>query len=217
MRKFDIVVIGTGIGGASLVYNLLKQGFTGSILAVDMGETVASGASSHSAGGFRNLYTSDINVQISNKGTEILSRFQEDMGASIGFVRNGYLFTYYEAEWKNMPVVTSILKANHVNFELLSPAQLEAKIPGLRCGVAEVDPETREYLKMEPIVGGLYGPDCGAFDPSQAAAIYFDRALADFKVKPVVQLNTKVEAITFDAAGRATGVKLRLPVAFGLV
>jgi len=28
VRKFDLVVIGAGIGGGSLVYNLLKQGFT---------------------------------------------------------------------------------------------------------------------------------------------------------------------------------------------
>jgi glycine/D-amino acid oxidase-like deaminating enzyme len=208
MRKFDVVVIGAGIGGGSLVYNLLNQGFTGSILAVDMGDTVASGASSHSAGGFRNLYTSAINVQISNLGTKILSRFKEDMGMSIGFERSGYLFTYYAKDWATMPKVAETLKANGVNFELLGPAQLEARIPGLRCGVDDIDPETREFLQMEPIAGGLHGLDCGAFDPSQATAGYFERAMTEFKVKPVLQLNTKVEAITFDPAGRANGVKL---------
>ena len=45
VRTFDLVVIGAGIGGGSLVYNLLKQGFTGSILVLDRGETVATGAS----------------------------------------------------------------------------------------------------------------------------------------------------------------------------
>jgi len=209
MRKFDIVVVGTGIGGASLVYNLRKQGFTGSILAVDRGENVAAGATSRSAGGFRNLYTTSINMQISNRGIEILKRFKDDMGMAIGFEQNGYLFNYYADDWKNhIPGVAEILKANHVNFDLFSPAQVENKIPGLICGVDHIDPEVRELLAMEPIAGGLFGRDCGSFDPSQATAGYFERALNDFAVKPVLQLNTEVQAITFDQAGRATGVKL---------
>lgn len=208
MRKFDIVVIGAGIGGASLTYHLLKLGFTGSILVVDQGETVAAGATAFSAGGFRNLFTSAVNVEISNLGTKLISRFKEDMGVSVGYVRNGYLFTYYESVWKNMPDVTRILERNRVNYELLTPAQLEAKIPGLRCSVDHVDPETREFLGMEPIVGGLFGPDCGSFDPSQAAAGYFERAQTDFPVKPLLQLNTEVLELKFDSQGRATGLRV---------
>ena len=209
MRKFDVVVIGAGIGGGSLTYNLLKQGFTGSILVVDQGETVAAGATSHSAGGFRNLYTTDINMKISNKGIQILRRFKEDMGMAIGFQQNGYLFTYYAEEWKQMPGVAAILEANKVNFSLLTPAQVEARIPGLLCGVDHIDPEVREALGMQPLAGGLFGADCGSFDPSQACAGYFERAGTDFQVKPDVQLNTQAVEVLFDQAGRATGVRLK--------
>ena len=208
MRKFDLVVIGAGIGGGSLVYNLLKQGFTGSILVVDRGETVASGASAFSAGGFRNLWTTPINQQLCTRSIEILSRFKEEMGVAIGFQQTGYLFTYYPEAWAKVPMAAEIWRANQVNFELLSPAQVEAMIPGLRCSVDAVDPEVREYLAMEPIAGGVFGKDCGSFDPSQAAVGYFERALADFPARPVLQLHTEVEAVTFDGAGRATGVRL---------
>ena len=208
MRTFDLIVIGAGIGGGSLVYNLLKQGFTGSILVVDRGETVASGASAYSAGGFRNLWTTPINQQLCSRSIEILGRFREDMGVAIGFQQTGYLFTYYEAPWKLIPQAAAIWSANQVNFDLLTPDQVEARIPGLRCSVAEVDPEVREYLGLEDIAGGVFGRDCGSFDPSQAAVGYFERAMADFPVRPVLQLNTEVEALTFDPAGRATGVRL---------
>ena len=208
MRKFDLVVIGAGIGGGSLVYNLLKQGFTGSILVVDRGETVASGASAYSAGGFRNLWTTPINQQLCTRSIELLGRFKQDMGVAIGFQQTGYLFTYYEASWKQVPKAAEIWRANQVAFDLLSPAQVEAMIPGLRCGIEAVDPEVREYLGMEAIAGGVFGRDCGSFDPSQAAVGYFERALSDFPVKPVLQLNTEVESLRFDAAGRATGVTL---------
>jgi len=208
VRTFDLIVIGAGIGGGSLVYNLLKQGFTGSILVVDRGETVASGASAYSAGGFRNLWTTPINQQLCSRSIEILGRFREDMGVAIGFQQTGYLFTYYEAPWKLIPQAAAIWSANQVNFDLLTPDQVEARIPGLRCSVAEVDPEVREYLGLEDIAGGVFGRDCGSFDPSQAAVGYFERAMADFPVRPVLQLNTEVEALTFDPAGRATGVRL---------
>ena len=208
MRKFDLVVIGAGISGGSLVYNLLKQGFTGSILVVDRGENIASGASAYSAGGFRNLWTTPINQQLCTRSIGILGRFKEDMGVAIGFQQNGYLFTYYAEPWKKIPLAAEIWKANGVRFDLLTPAQVEARIPGLRASVAEVDPEVREYLGLEDIAGGVFGPDCGAFDPSQAAVGYFERALNDFQARPELMLNTEAEALTFDPSGRTTGVQI---------
>ena len=208
MRTFDLVVVGAGIGGGSLVYNLLKQGFRGSILVVDRGESVASGASAYSAGGFRNLWTTPINQQLCTKSIAILKNFQEEMGVAIGFRQSGYLFTYYQDAWSRIPAAAEIWKSNGVQFDLFSPAQVEAMIPGLRCSVAEVDPEVREYLEMEPIAGGVFGRDCGSFDPSQAAVGYFERALGGFPVKPELRLNTEVESLLFDGTGRVTGVKL---------
>lgn len=209
MRKFDLVVVGAGIGGGALVYNLKKQGFTGSILVLDRGDAVATGSTAYSAGGFRNLWTTPVNQLLCTKGMEVLGRFQADMGVSIGFDPCGYLFTYYAKSWEKIPQAAEIWAANGVDFELLEPAQIEARIPGLKCGVDHVDPDVREYLGFEPIVGGVLGKDCGSFDPSQAAAGYFERALNDFPQKPVLQLKTEVLAVTFDAAGRATGVRLK--------
>ena len=208
MRKFDLVVVGAGIGGGSLVYNLLKKGFTGSILILDQADTVAAGATAHSAGGFRNLWTTAINQQLCTESIDILSKFRDEMGVSIGFQQNGYLFTYYEKSWNKIPMAAEIWKSNGVNFELLNPTQVEAKIPGLNCGVSHIDPEVRDFLGMEPIVGGVFGNDCGSFDPSQAAVGYFERAMTDFSTKPVLQLNTKVETITFDPNGRVNGVTI---------
>ena len=208
VRRFDLVVVGAGIGGGSLVYNLLKQGFQGSILVVDRGESVATGASAFSAGGFRNLWTTPINQQLCTRSIGILKQFHEEMGVAIGFRQSGYLFTYYAEAWKKIPQAAEIWKANGVNFELFTPAQVEAMIPGLRCSVADVDPDVAEFLEMEAIAGGVFGKDCGSFDPSQAAVGYFERALADFPVKPELQLNTEVESLVFDASGKVTGLKI---------
>jgi glycine/D-amino acid oxidase-like deaminating enzyme len=208
VRRFDLIVVGAGIGGGSLVYNLLKQGFRGSILVVDRGDSVATGASAYSAGGFRNLWTTSINQQLCTRSMEILRTFQEEMGVAIGYRRNGYLFTYYADAWARIPQAAEIWRSNGVNFDLLDPAGVEGMIPGLRCSVDGVDPEVREYLGLKPIAGGVFGRDCGSFDPSQAAAGYFERSLRDFPVKPVLSLKTEVETLVFDASGRVTGVTL---------
>jgi len=209
MRTFDLVVVGAGIGAGSLVYNLLAKGFRGSILVVDRGAAVASGPTSASAGGFRNLWTTAINQQLCTRAIGILEAFPEQMGCTIGFRRCGYLFTYPKAAWERIPEAARLWRANQVRFELLDPAALEAILPGLRCGVDHVDPEVRDFLGMEAIAGGVLGPDCGAFDPSQAAAGYFARAQDRFPVRPHLQLNTEVQAIRFDGRGRARGLCLQ--------
>ncbi len=208
MRTFDLVVVGAGISGGSLIYNLLKQGFRGSILVVDRGDAIATGPTAYSAGGFRNLWTTAINQQLCTKGIEVLKAFQTEMGVGCGFHQSGYLFTYYAESWAKIPQAAEIWRSNGVNFELWTPEQIEAKIPGLRCGVDHIDPEVCEYLGFQPIAGGVFGRDCGAFDPSQAAVGYFERA-AGFANKPRIQLNTEALSVVFDAAGRATGVKLK--------
>ena len=208
MGKFDLVVVGAGIGGGSLVYNLLQQGYRGSILVLDRGQAVATGASAFSAGGFRNLWTTPINQQLCSKSIGILERFQAEMGTAIGFRQSGYLFTYYADAWRRVPAAAAIWRANGVNFELLGPGQVEALIPGLRCDLAGVDPEVAALLALEPIAGGVFGQDCGSFDPSQAAAGYFERALRDFPVRPELRFNTEVRALTFGPGGQVTGVRI---------
>jgi len=208
MRTFDLVAVGAGIASASLVYNLLKQGFNGSILVLDRLDAVAQGPSAFSAGGFRNLWTTSINQQLCSRGIEILKGYKDEIGVSCGFKQTGYLFTYYAKAWERIPEAAKIWSDNGVRYELWTPQQIEAKIPGLKCGTDHIDPEVAEYLGFEPIVGGVFGNDCGAFDPSQAAVGYFEKA-ATFANKPTVQLRTEVVKILFDASGRADGVVIK--------
>jgi len=95
-----------------------------------------------------------------------------------------------------------------VNFEVLKPHEIENKIPGLLCGIDHMDPEIVEALEFEPIVGGIFGKDCGSFDPSQAAVGYFERALNDYPNPPVIELNTEVISVSI-VNGVATGVTLK--------
>jgi len=205
MRSFDLVVVGAGVGSAALTYSLLEQGFKGSILVLDRLDALAQGPSAFSAGGFRNLWTTSINQQLCSKGIELLKAFKDEIGVGCGFRQTGYLFTYYRKAWEMIPEAVKIWAENGVNFELWDPGRIEARIPGMKCGIDHMDPEVAELLGFEPIVGGVFGADCGAFDPSQAAVGYFEKA-ATFEARPTVQLHTEVRKVLFDGRGRANGV-----------
>ncbi len=210
MRKYDLIVVGAGISSGSLIYNLLKLGFKGSILVVDRGDKIASGPTAFSAGGFRNLWTTDINQKLCSYSIELLKNFTQEMGVGCAYQGSGYLFTYYQKAWDKMPAAFEQWKANGVNFEVLEPRDIENKIPGLLCGIDHMDPEIVQALGFEPIVGGVFGKDCGSFDPSQAAVGYFERALTDYANPPVIELNTEVLSVRIEN-GVATGVILKTP------
>jgi glycine/D-amino acid oxidase-like deaminating enzyme len=203
-----MIVVGAGIGSGSLVYNLLKQGFKGSVLVVERLDALAQGPSAFSAGGFRNLWTTSINQQLCSRSIDMLKSYKTEMGVSCGFKQTGYLFTYYAKAWERIPEAAKIWADNAVNFELWKPEQIEAKIPGLKCGIDHIDPEVAELLGFEPIVGGVFGNDCGAFDPSQAAVGFFEKS-ADFANKPTIQLRSEVVKILFDVSGRVEGAVIK--------
>jgi sarcosine oxidase subunit beta len=100
------------------------------------------------------------------------------------------------------------LSENVINVELWQPEQIEAKIPGLKCGTDHIDPEVAELLGFEPIVGGVFGKDCGAFDPSQAAVGYFEKA-ATYANKPTLQLRSEAIKILFDENRHVEGVAIK--------
>nr|WP_320133657.1 FAD-binding oxidoreductase [uncultured Holophaga sp.] len=208
MERFDLVVVGAGIGGGSLVFNLLDRGFRGRILVVDREDSVGAGCTGRSAGGFRNLWTTPVNQRLCTQSAAILRDFKEAMGCGIGFNPSGYLFTYGSESWQRVPEAAAIWRENGVRFELLDPQGIQERIPGIRCEVEEVDPEVREILGLQPLVGGVFGPDCGSFDPSQAAQGYFDRALDRFSLKPELRLRTEVESLVFGSGGRIEGLRL---------
>jgi len=48
---------------------------------------------------------------------------------------------------------------------------------------------------MKPIAGGVFGPDCGSFDPSAAAQGYFERGLEAFDGRAELRLRTAVKRL----------------------
>jgi FAD-dependent oxidoreductase domain-containing protein 1 len=206
-ESFDLIIIGGGIIGGSTLYHLGNLGYRGRVLVLEREDALSKGSTALSAGGFRNIWTTPINMKLTSYSIDRLKHFREELDWPIGFDQRGYLFCQYEENFEEARKFGQQWAANGVRIEFLDAADVAKKVPGLRTGIDHIDPEVNEVLKMRPIAGGVFGPDCGSFDPSAAAQGYFERALEAFGGRAELRLRASVRAIrTRD--GRYEGVEL---------
>jgi glycine/D-amino acid oxidase-like deaminating enzyme len=89
---YDIIVIGGGVIGASVLFHLTQLGCR-NVLLLERGP-LAGGATSRSSGIVRTHYSVPINVQVARASLAIFENFSavlDDPDADAGLVRSGYL------------------------------------------------------------------------------------------------------------------------------
>ena len=192
MRKEnDIIIIGGGIIGGSILYTLLKDGFKGKIAVFEKKDALADESTALSAGGFRNIWSTVVNMKLTTLSIESFKNFKEETGISIGFEQRGYLFTYYKKEWERIIEFKKFWEESGVKTELLDPGRVEEMIPGLKAGLGHLDDDIVEMLSIEEIAGGLFGADCGIFNPTACAIAYFEKSQEDYS--EIVEINKCAE------------------------
>ena len=84
MPEFDLIIIGGGIIGGSTLYHLMTLGFRGRVLVVEREDALSKGSTALSAGGFRNIWTTPINMRLTGYSIGKLKNFREELGFTIG-------------------------------------------------------------------------------------------------------------------------------------
>src|SRR5438067_3456881 len=191
----DLIIIGGGIIGGSTLYHLAQLGYGGRVLVLEREDALSKGSTAHSAGGFRNIWTTPINMRLTSYSINKLAAFQDELRFPIGFDQRGYLFCQYEENFESAKRYGEEWAKNGVRIEFLDAAGVEEKVPGLRAGIDHIDPEVNESLGMKPIAGGVFGPDCGSFDPSAAAQGYFERGIEARNGRAELRLRTSVRRL----------------------
>ena len=203
----DIVILGAGIIGGSVLYTLLDDGYRGTITVIDPLEGIGRGSTAYTAGGFRNLWTTPANMQLNNYSIERFKEFEKEFGLSIGFEQIGYLFTYYEDGFRWAQGFAPTWRENGVRVDLLDAREVEKMIPGLQAGVSHIDPEVKAILGLQEIVGGAFGPDSGVFDPTAVCQGYFERSAERFSGQVKMRLGARAHRI-LRRNGSVVGVEL---------
>jgi sarcosine oxidase subunit beta len=88
--RADVVVIGGGIMGLAIAWNLAKLGQE-NVVVVES-SYLCSGASGRNGGGVRAQWSSETNVRLMKRSIEICAEFATQMRINVWFRRGGYLF-----------------------------------------------------------------------------------------------------------------------------
>jgi sarcosine oxidase subunit beta len=153
-----VVVVGSGIVGASTAFALAQQG-----VEVTVCEKSHVGAGSTGAGGgIRSQFSTPVNVALSRASMDVWERFEKDFGTDIRERITGYLFLSRDQETADQLERDVELQREHgFPNEILDPAEATEHCPG---------------LKTEPYVCASFSPQDRFVDPNLALRAYVDAA-----------------------------------------
>ena len=89
MESADVVIVGGGIMGCALAYQLSKRNVD--VLVLER-ETLGSQSTGKCAGGVRQQFSSEGNVRLQQRSVAMLEHFEEEVGHPADFRQIGYLF-----------------------------------------------------------------------------------------------------------------------------
>ncbi len=91
METADVVIVGGGIVGASIAWNLAEQGCR-NVLILERETHQGKGSTGKSMGGVRAQFATEPNIQMSMYSIKFYSEFDERLGQPGGYRPQGYLF-----------------------------------------------------------------------------------------------------------------------------
>jgi FAD-dependent oxidoreductase domain-containing protein 1 len=193
-KSYDIVIIGGGIIGSSIAYNLMNDGFDGSVLVIEKDPTYQFASTTLSAGGVREQFSLPENIKISQYGIRIFEHFDDLMAvdgekAHADFKQHGYLFLANETNWPMIHKNYEIQKSMGAKVSLLCVDEIKNRIP---------------HIMTDGLVGGAFGSRDGSLDPYGAMQGYKKKGKklgVNYLYEEVTDIEVtrkKIETITTD-------------------
>ena len=155
----DAVIIGGGVMGCSIQYNLAERGLTNTLLLEK--DVLASGSTSRSQAILRMHYSNEVTAQMAWQSLSVFRDFEHIVGSPSGYVRTGYFIIVREQD-------RAALEENIAMQRAL----------GIDADVVSVE-DAREIAPMMAAQGDeafAYEPQSGYADPYSVTTGYARRA-----------------------------------------
>lgn len=151
-RTADAVVVGGGIHGCAVGYNLARRGLKVVVLEKDF---LAACGTGRSAAGIRHQFGTEVNIRLSSASVRLMESLREDLGYrhSIDLWQRGYLMLAYTSGQ------LAQFTANRDLQRALDPDNLTVIL------TPEEIHELNPYLNLEGCLGGSFNPRDGHANP----------------------------------------------------
>ncbi len=94
-KKADVVIVGGGVNGCGLAYNLAKKGVD---TVVFEKKYLSSGATGACGAGIRQQWSTHENAELSMKSVKIFEKLSKELGEDIELRQGGYLIAIHDKE-----------------------------------------------------------------------------------------------------------------------
>jgi sarcosine oxidase subunit beta len=159
----DVVIIGAGIVGASIAYQLTSAGCC-NVVMLERESSQGKGSTGKSMGGVRAQFSTPVNIQMSLYSIPFFRDFEQTMGHPSGYRAQGYLFVATENRH---------LDYLRANFDRQTQAGLKTAQLVSHDDIIAMVPQ----LRSDDIIGGSFCSTDGFVDPYSVMTGFTLRAI----------------------------------------
>jgi sarcosine oxidase subunit beta len=148
--RAEVVIVGAGIMGLAIAYNLARNHGVSDVLVLDKGY-LCSGASGRNGGGVRAQFSSEENIRLMQESIRICRDFAHEMKINVWLRQGGYLFLVRnEAGRRTLERSVAVQNECGLGTRLLAPREAQQIVP---------------ELSIEGVIAASYNPDDGVVFP----------------------------------------------------
>jgi len=194
-KTASVVVIGGGVVGCSIAYNLARRGQR-DVVVVER-ETVGSGTTSKAAGGIRVQFPTETEIRFSLEAIRVFERFEEEFGVDPGYKKIGYLFLV--SDQKQLEGFQKRIALQHrlgCDVRVIAPDDARKLVPALR---------------VDDLIAAVWGPGDGLAGPAEVTAGFARRArelgvkiVEGIRVESIERAGARVKGVTTSAGAIAS-------------
>ncbi len=184
MAVSDVIIVGGGINGCSIAFNLVKAGVKVTLVERDF---IASGPTGRSSAIIRQHYSNETTARMALRSLEIWQNFDDVVGGEAGFEEAGFMLAAGEESIDELKANIGLQQKVGIDTRFITPEEIK-----------ELEPE----VSTEGLAGAAYEPGSGYADPSAATTAFAERAK---DLGATLMLNTRATALKA-VGGRIVGL-----------
>ncbi len=128
-ERVDVAIIGGGISGIALAYELSKRGVE---VAVFEKSFLGAGSTGRCGGGIRQQFSTEENIRLAMESVKIFERMEEELGWDIEYYQGGYLIlAHNEDEVKQFEKNVRLQRSLGLDVQWLERGEINDIVPEL--------------------------------------------------------------------------------------